>query len=214
MRATEPGLLGGVPGVPEPPDDGKFKHEGGFSLVTDTGGGRVKKLPSFYVNSSQTYAHRDLATVQHRLARAVDVFQSTSGRSTYMLTACEVGGRKGLYGTDFFNRSVYRQQLRRLGMRFSEDPFVEYRPDGTFASDDFDPFEAGFVTLGRRSDNPPGILETRGAYLVHQLTFYRISDVSPEELSRLVQFAGGIQAIAATDPGDLVAALSGAAAPS
>ena len=203
-----------MPGVAEPPDDGKFKHEGGFSLVTDPGGGRVKKLPSFYVNTSQTYAHRDLAAVQHRLARAIEVFQSTADRSTYMLTACEVGGRKGLYGTDFFNRTVYRQQLKRLGMRFSDDPFVEYRPDGRFASDDFDPFETEFVTLWRRSDNPPGIIETSGAILVHQLTFYRISDVSPEELNRLVRFAAGVDALAATDAGDLVAALTGAAAPS
>lgn len=214
MRATEPGLLGDLPGVTEPPDDGKFRHEGGFSLVTDPAGGRVKKLPSFYVNSSQTYAHRELAAVQHRLARAVDVFQSTAERSSYMLTACEVAGRKGLYGTDMFNRSVYRQQLKRLGMRFSDDPFVEYRPDGRFASEDFDPFDAEFVTLLRRSDNPPGIIETHGALLVHQLTFYRVSDVSPEELNRLVRFAAGVDALAATDAADLVAALSGAPAPS
>ncbi len=201
-------------GVASPPDDGRHRHEGGFSLVTDTSGGRVKKLPSFYVNTSQVYAHRDLGVVRHRLRRAVEAFTFSGERSVYMVTACEVAGRRGLYGTDFFNRSVYRLQLRRLGVRFSEDPFVEWHRDGTFSSEDFEPFEPEFVTLGRRSDNPPGVMETAGAYLVHQLTYYRITDLSPEELNRLVRLADRIDALSATDAADLVAALSGAAATS
>jgi hypothetical protein len=210
VRATEPGLLEGLPGRPDRPDDGKHEHAGGFSLVTDTSGSRVKKLPSFYVNTSQMYAHRDLEVVRDRLEGAVDAFVSSAERASYMLTACEIGGRKGLYGTDFFNRSAYRQRLKRLGARFSDHPFSVFGDDGTFASEDFDPFRPEFLTLGTLSTNPPGVRETTGAYLVHQLTFYRIADVGQEELRRLVDVAGGLKGLSATDPADLVAVLSGA----
>lgn len=190
------------------PPEGADTKEGGFSLVTDTSGGRVTKLPSFYVNTSQTYGHRDVAVVQRRLARAVEAFRRSADRSTYMLTACEIAGRRGLYGTDFFNRSAYRRKLERLGMRFSDDPFVVFGEDGTFRSDDFEPFEATFLTLGRRSSSPPGVVPMEGAFLVYQLTYYRIADVHAEELARLVHLAGSLDALSATDPSDLAAALT------
>ena len=207
MRATEPGLFAGIDGRPEPPE-GAYTREGGFSLVTDTSGGRVKKLPSYYVNTSQLYAHRDTTVVNAKLRRAVELFQASAETPTYMVTACEIAGRKGLYGTDFFNRSAYRQQLKRLGMRFSDDPFARF--DGTtFTSDDFEAFEPEFLTLPRRSDNPPGVVPMKGALLVHRLTFYRIADIGPQELSTLVQLAGRIDALSATEAADLAAALSG-----
>lgn len=208
MRSTEPGLLDGIEGVPEPPDDAGVRNVGGFSLVTDTSGGRVKKLPSFYVNTSQLYADRDVAKVRARLERAVRAFSADEPRGTYMMTACAIGDRKGLYGTDFFNRSAYRQKLRRLGMRFSDDPFVVMNPDGTFESDDFEPFEPSFLTMPRRSDTPPGVVPTEGGRLVYQLTYYRIADLDPPELGRLVALAGKIDAVSATEPEDLAAALA------
>lgn len=206
VRATEPGLLEGIAGRPEPPE-GAIEYAGGFSVVTDTGDGRVKKLPSFYVNTSQMYAHRDVAVVRAKLDRAIEAFTIT-GRGAYMLTPCEIGGRKGLYGTDFFNRSAYRLKLKRLGMRFSDDPFVTFRDDSAFEASDFAPFEPTFITLPRRSDAPPGVVPTKGAMLVYQLTFYRIADIPPEELSRLVAIARTLDAMSATEPEDLVEALS------
>jgi hypothetical protein len=175
--------------------------------VTDTSGGRVKKLPSLYVNNSQLYADRDPARVRTKLDRAIRLFSTDDPRGAYMLTACEIGGRKGLYGSDFFNRSAYRQKLRRLGMRFSGDPFVVMNPDGTFESDDFDPFEPAFLTMPRRSDSPPGVVTVEGGFLVYQLTYYRIADLEPDELRRLVTLAGRIDAPSATEPEDLAAAL-------
>ncbi|MFN2589018.1 MAG: hypothetical protein ABR613_12995 [Actinomycetota bacterium] len=208
VRATGRGFLAGVPGRAQPPDDGTYRHEGGFSLVTYTNGGRVRKLPSLYVNTTQVYADRDVAVVRAQLDRAVQAFMTSAERATYMLTACEIGGRKGLYGTDFFNRSVYRRRLERLGMRFSREPFVSFHGDAAFEATDFEPFTPAFLTLPRRSDDPAEPWHLRGALLVHQLTFFRIADISPDELSSLVAVAGGLDAVGATEPEDLAAALA------
>ena len=127
-----------------------------------------------------------------------------------MLTACEVGGRKGLYGTDLFNRSAYRNKMKRLGMRFSDDPFVTFDGTEVFSSDDFDPFVPEFLTLPLRSNRPEGVIEVRGAYLVHQISFYRLADLPVEELRAIVRLAGRIDAYSATEPEDLKSALTGA----
>ncbi|HYP22495.1 MAG TPA: hypothetical protein VEV43_02890 [Actinomycetota bacterium] len=212
MRSTAPGLLGGLPGEPEAPA-GALTREGGFSLVAGTADGRVKKLPSLYVNSIQVYAARDVSLVQAKLARAVDAFMASARVSTYMLTACEIGGRRGLFGTDFFNRSIYRQKLKRLGMTFSDDLYVMMSEDGTFYAQDRDPFVPEFVTLQKTSPPRPGADRVSGGFLVYLLSYYRIADIEAPELSRLVALAREIEALRANEPEDLVAALTGAASP-
>jgi hypothetical protein len=172
----------------------------------------VKKLPSLYVNNTQVYAARDVALVQEKLARAADAFMSSSRVSTYMLTACEIGGRRGLFGTDFFNRSIYRQKLKRLGMTFSDDLYVMMNEDGTFYAQDRDPFVPEFVTLQKTSPPRPGVTLVTGGLLVYLLSYYRIADVGPEELSRLVTLSQRVDAMRANEPADLVGALTGAAA--
>lgn len=211
VRATEPGLLTGVEGEAEPPADA-LKKEGAFNLVTGTADGRVKKLPSLYVNSIQVYAARELSLVQEKLRRAVGAFRSSAGTPTYMLTACEIGGRRGLFGTDFFNRSIYRQKLKRLGMRFSDDLFVMMNPDGTFYAEDREPFDPEFITLQKTSPPQPGVTRVTGGFLVYLLSYYRIADIGADELSRLVALARKVDAMRASEPADLADALTGAAA--
>ena len=211
MRATAPGLLEGLPGRAAPPED-EHKREGAFSLIAGTADGRVKKLPSLYVNSTQVYAARDVSLVQTKLARAVDAFMSSATISTYMLTACEIGGRRGLYGTDFFNRSIYRQKLKRLGMTFSDDLYVMMNEDGTFYAQDRDPFVPEFVTLQKTSPPQPGVTRVTGGFLVYLLSYYRIADISADELARIVALAKEVDAMRASEPADLAAALTGAGA--
>lgn len=208
MRATEPGLLDGLPGQPEPPADA-FAREGAFNLVTGTADGRVKKLPSLYVNSIQVYAARDTAIVQAKLGRAVEAFMSSGETPTYMLTACEIGGRRGLYGTDFFNRSIYRQKLKRLGMTFSDDLYVMMDEDGAFYAQDRDPFVPEFVTLQKTSPPQPGVTRITGGLLVYLLSYYRIADIDASELSRVVALARTVDALRANEPADLAEALTG-----
>ncbi|MDQ3952628.1 MAG: hypothetical protein M3279_06665 [Actinomycetota bacterium] len=208
MRATEPGLLDRLPGEPAPPGDAPSR-EGAFSLVAGTADGRVKKLPSLYVNTVQTFAARDLSLVRAKLDRTVEVFRSSARTPTYMLTACEIGGRRGLFGTDFFNRSIYRRKLERLGMTFSDDLFVMMGEDGSFYAADREPFVPEFVTLQKTSPPQPGAARVTGGYLVYLLTYYRIADIDADELSRLVALAGGIEALRANEPADLAGALTG-----
>ena len=210
MRATAPGLLGDVPGQPQPPDDA-LRREGAFSLIAGTADGRVKKFPSLYVNNIQVYAARDLEAVRTKLGRAVEAFTSSARVPTYMMTACEIGGRRGLFGTDFFNRSIYRLKMKRLGMTFSDDLFVMMGEDGSFHARDRDPFVPEFVTLPKTSPPQPGVTRVAGGYLVYQLTYYRIADISAPELSRVVRLAKEIEALRASEPDDLVEALTGAA---
>ncbi len=172
--------------------------------MAGTGAGRVRKLPSVYVNDVQVYADRDVAAVQRVLRRAVRAFTSSHEKATYMLTGCEIGGRRGLYGTDSFNRSPYRRRLERLGMRFSRDPFVVLHEDGTFQSEDGAAFEAAFLTLPPTAE---GVVRLDGAVLLHQLVFYRIADVAAEELTRLAGVAARLDAVAAPDADALAAAL-------
>lgn len=173
----------------------------------------MKKLPSLYVNSIQVFAARDVALVQTKLRRAVGAFMSSDETPAYMVTACEIGGRRGLFGTDFFNRSVYRQKMKRLGMTFSDDLYVMMDAGGAFYAEDRDPFVPEFVTLQKTSPPLPGATRVTGGFLVYLLSYYRIADIGPSELSRLVALAKEIDAVRANEPDDLAAALTGAAAP-
>lgn len=180
--------------------------------MAGTADGRVKMFPSLYVNSIQVFAARDVGLVQQKLRRTIDAFTSSAQTPTYMLTACEIGGRPGLFGTDFFNRSIYRQKMKRLGMTFSDDPYVMMNEDGTFYSQDRDAFAPEFVTLQKTSPPRPGVTHVSGGMLVYLLTYYRIADISPEELSRVVALARRVEALRANEPADLAEALTGAAA--
>lgn len=203
-------MLDGLAGRSEPPE-GEPHREGAFSLVTGTADGRVKKLPSLYTNTIQVYAARDLSLVRAKARRAADAFTASAQVPTYMLTACEVGGRRGLYGTDFFNRSIYRQKLKRLGMTLSDDLYVMMDADGRFYAEDRDPFVPEFVTMQKTSPPQPGVRRTSGGFLVYILTYYRIADIPAPELSRIAALARQVDALGASDPADLVAALTGEA---
>lgn len=161
------------------------------------------------MNSIQVYADRDLSSVQSKLRRATAAFRSSEKVPTYMLTACEIGGRRGLFGTDFFNRSIYRQKLKRLGMTFSDDLYVMMREDGSFYAEDRDPFMPGFVTLQKTSPPQPGVTRVTGGLLVYLLSYYRIADIDAPELARLVALARDVDALRSNDPAELAAALTG-----
>jgi hypothetical protein len=206
VRATHPGLLDGLPGEPEPPEDAR-QSPAGISLVVDDAGKKVRNLPCVYVNTTQVYAHRDVDVAKSKLHEVVDVFVRSGETPAYMLTACEIDGRRGLYGTDFYNRSQYRLGLRRLGMRFSDHPFVFFDGDRTFRADDLGAFTPSFVAMGRRSDNPSGTVETGGALLLYHLAYYRIADIGARELSALARLLPEVEALSATEPEDLAAAL-------
>ncbi len=211
MRATAPGLLTDLPGSPRPPAEAR-ESPGSFSVVVDESGGRTRNLPSLYVNNTQLYAHRDVGVMIDRLHEAVDAFVRAPERPAYMLTACEIDGRRGLFATDFYNRSPYRHKLRRLGMTFSDHPFVFFDGASQFVAADTEPFRPSFVALGGESDRPPGVVRTSGARFLQLFTFYRVADIGAAELSALARLLPTVEGLSATEPEDLVDALRPATA--
>ena len=205
MRATHAGLLDGVDGRDRPPEGENLK-EGGFSFVVDNAAGRIRQLPSLYVNDVQLFADRDVDRVRDLLVHVVDAFMRSGERATYMLTACEIGGRRGLYGSTFFNRATTRRDLARLGMTFSDDPFTVFGADGTFASADRSPFTPEFVTFPLE---PGGARVTRWtpAALLHRTAFYRIADIAEDEVARLAAALAGCAGLSARTAPDLAAAV-------
>ncbi len=201
-----PGLLDRVPGEPRPPEDAR-ESPGSFSVVVDASDKRTRSLPSLYVNNTQVYAHRDVDVVVTKLREAVDTFVRSHEQPAYMLTACELDGRRGLFGTDFYNRSAYRHRLKRLGMVFSDRLFTYFDGEATFRADDFEPFEPSFVALGRESNRLPGVVRTKGARLLQLFTFYRIADIDAQELSALARMLPSVDGLSATEPEDLAAEL-------
>ncbi|HEX2295926.1 MAG TPA: hypothetical protein VHN37_11525 [Actinomycetota bacterium] len=148
-----------------------------------------------------------MSVVVDRLHEAVDAFVRSPERPAYMLTACAIDGRRGLFATDFYNRSAYRHRLRRLGMTFSDHPFAFFDGESRFAAADTEHFRPSFVALAGQSDRPPGIVRTTGARFLHLFTFYRIADIDAVELSALARLLPAVEGLSATEPEDLVDAL-------
>lgn len=176
-------------------------------MVVDEGRGRTRRLPSLFVNDVQVYSDRDLGRVRAHLVHAVDAFVHSGQRATYMLTACEIGGRPGLYGSTFFNRATARRDLARLGMTFSDDPFTFFGADGTFAARDRAPFRPEFVTLPLEPEGERVTRWSAGAAL-HRAAYYRIADIGQEEIARLAAVVAACPVLSARSARDLAEAIA------
>lgn len=208
-----PGVLSDLPeGSPADPDSPRF--EGVFNLVTETpdepNGKRVsRKLPTLFFGRAPIFADRSVDKVATRLGRVAEIALEAWERPTYLLQPCALGNRVGLYARDLMNRSAFRARLRRLGVEFTEDPFVTFTESSRFGCRDWGEFEPSFViTRGYDSDDPNKIIESTHALLAFWLTTYRMGSIDPEELRRLVAACRGIQSAAAKNPEAVVARLS------
>lgn len=158
-----------------------------LTLVVDDSDKRIRQVPTLYMGRSPIFGARDLTKVKERLSLMIEVIRLVSLRPTYMLTACEFNGEKGLCGRDFFNRSAYRSRLRQLGMRFSDHP-VTYFNGQEFACDGWEAFVPKFVILRKDWDYPEdysGVIRTTGGVLTFHLCAYRLQGVGAEELRQL-----------------------------
>jgi hypothetical protein len=99
--------------------------------------------------------------------------------------------------------------MKRLGMTFSDDLYVMMNEDGSFYAQDRDSFVPEFLTLQKTSPPQPGATPVTGGFLVYLFSYYRIADIDPSELSRVVALSRRIQAVRANEPSDLAAALTG-----
>lgn len=190
-----------------PLNNGVPRREGVLSLVVDRNRGKVRRLPSLYLGTSQIFADRDVDRVIDRLVATAAAVVRGKEEPTFMLHACKFAGMLGLYGRDFFNRAVYRRKLQRLGMRFATDSLVRMTAQGSFECADWGEFTPRFVVLGMDAEDPTVVVRTRGAELLFRLASTSLGDVSPADLKRLLPVALSLPALSAARPEALVGAL-------
>jgi hypothetical protein len=176
-----------------------------FSLVIDPPRKRgVRRLPSLYFRYAQLYAARNVEEVLERLEETSSRFLVAEERPLYLLNACELDGRPGLYGRDFFNRSMFRRELSAAGMRFAEDPFVRLNPDGTFSCADWGSLKADFVIQDATAVGGPPIVRMSGATLLYWINGRRLGKLTRGDLRSLAKAFSGLTAVNALEPTDLM----------
>ena len=191
-------MVGSLPEGPATPEDAP-RHSAIFTVASFDQEGPVRRFPGLFFGKAQMYADRDAAKLQPRLARLVEAsFEAVRGM-LFLLQACEIDGRRGLYGRDMMNRSAYRQKLTRAGVRFADDPFVQLTDDRLFSCRDWGAFEADFAILRGWGDTTEDIARPVGAELLFDLTTFRLGKFAPQELAQLKEAANKIEAVAGLD---------------
>lgn len=207
-RANAPGLLDGLPIEWGDPADDATRFDGIFSLVVDGSGGRTRRLPSLYHANAQLFAHRDVDAVRARLVRTVDTVLAAGEQPSYLVTACRVGERHGLYARDIFNRDPFRLRAARAGLVLADDSYVHLKPDGRFETIGWAPFHPEFVVVNEVRA-PDGVTNrNRGAFLAFLFGILRVGDMGVVELHHLVRTIKTAEVVTTDDPEELVATLS------
>ncbi len=210
------GLLDDLPTPTADPPNGAVRHEGVFSLVVDDSGDRVRSLPSAYFGAAQIFADRDVAKVKQVLTRSVRVALEADKVPSYLITACRLGNKFGLYTKDIFNRSVFRRRVSRAGLDFADDPFVEMTPDGRFRCEGGDVFHPAFVLVNKLATvgaSPSGVLAhsddnvNRGGFLTFLFGILRVGTVRPDELRALGRMIPTLEVVSEADPEEAVEAI-------
>lgn len=212
-RSTQPGLLAGLP-VPwdTPPDDAP-RYDGIFSLLVDDPGKRTRSLPSVYHANAQLFADRDVHKARARLVQTVEAVLHSRERPAYLVAACRVDGRRGLYARDVFNREPFRLKAIRAGLEIADDPYVRMTPSGEFECEGWEPFRPEFVVAkslrgprGREAENV-----NKGAFLTFLFGILRVGDMGMVELHHLVSTIKNADVVVEDGPEELVEALRTAA---
>lgn len=187
-------------------DEDAFRSEGALSLVVDEGPAQVHKLPSIYFGQAQVFADRDLEVVRRELVERTQITIASFTEALYALVPCRYRGKVGLYGRDFFNRATFRRRLERLGVEFAPDSHVTLREEG-FVSSTWGPIQPSFVVLALHVEDPAGVENTSGGFLVFGIAGFRLGAVSQAEMGLLARILRGVKSFSAQDPKVLLDAL-------
>jgi hypothetical protein len=193
------GVLGSSPIAGANRPGAGHEVDAAFSLVVDEGQSHVRRLPTLYFRTSPVFAHRQLTAVWERLERTLVALEVADRHPTYVMNACEIAGRRGLYARDLFSRSTYRRRLERRGMTFAHDPWVRFRGK-EFECDDWGLFDPEFVILLSDLGDPKAIAQIHGGRVPFSISTYRLGLLKPEELRQLVKVLGSIDAVGSDDP--------------
>jgi hypothetical protein len=203
-RTTAEGLLQGLTMAVVEPPAGATLHDGVFSLVVDPPTKRLRRLPTMYIRGAPVFAHRDVGPVIDSLHRTIEVVQSAQERPTYALQACRLDGEPGLYGADVYNRSGFRNRLGRLGMNFSNDPYVSLSPEGKMQCTDWGNFEPRFFIIGVGTPQRETIVEMTGAMALVLMSNSRFGQLDRAELHALAGLFSSVRGVGCRDPKTLV----------
>jgi hypothetical protein len=206
-RCTSPGLLADLPVPWETPPPDATLREGIFSLVVEDDTGRTRQLPSLYHGNAHIFAHRDVDEVRARLVRTVQAVLEADARPSYLVTACRLGDRFGLYARDIFNRDAFRLRAARAGLVLAEEPYVAMTEDGSFTCEGWEPFRPDFIVVKSLRSAGGDANLNRGAFLTFMFGILRVGDMGAVELHHLVKTIKTAEIVADDDPAHLVETL-------
>lgn len=165
-----------------------------------------------YHANAHLFADRDVTKAQHRLVQTIEAVLHSKERPAYLVAACRVDGRKGLYARDVFNREPFRLQAIRAGLEIADDPYVRMTPSGDFECEGWEPFRPEYVVVtsirgprGREAENI-----NKGAFLTFLFGILRVGDMGMVELHHLVSTIKGAEVVDLDDPEQLVETLRAA----
>jgi hypothetical protein len=205
VRSTVPDVLATLPfdfeAVPEDTEANTMSGYLSFVGGSDERRG-VRRLPSVYLLAGQLFADRDVQLVKARLILQVEIARTARRRSLYLAHACEFHGLKGLYIRDQFNRSAYRNRLRRRGVVFADDPIAEFR-DGEFSVQDWGSFRPSFVIGGGETDDDGAVQRYEGLRAAFAMTAVRLGMPSTREVIEIQAALASAPMLATSDPRQL-----------
>lgn len=205
IRCTERDFL--PPQHHQDPPAGSARFEGVLSVVIGDPSQRVRRLPSIYLGPSLIFASRRSEDLLPHLERSLEIVRSAAHNPTYALTRVQLDGRNGLYARDMSVRDAFRRFLQRSGLSFSDEPFVRLSDSGFLAEGDVQ-LEPEFIILGHYDEeDPERVLETSGAFVPFTLAAFRLGQVSPDELRRLVELCKDKLVLSSANAPNLVQAL-------
>lgn len=167
-----------------------------------------------YHGNAQLYADRDVDKVRARLVRTIDAVLRSQEQPSYLITACRVDGRPGLFARDVYNRAPFRIRVARAGLELSDDTYVRMTPAGEFECDGWEPFRPEYIVVknlpgprGREHENV-----NKGALLAFLFGILRVGDFGVTELHHVVSAIKGAEVVDEEDPERLVEVLRGLSA--
>jgi hypothetical protein len=208
LRSTAPNVLEDFEGfVPEPPADAE-KEEGLFSIVIKDQSTKVRQLPSLYFGSSLISSEREVERLQRDLGKILGFVRNAENVPTFMMQACKYDNRIGLYSRDLCRRTSLRVRLQRLGLAFSNDPWVTLTPEGNFQTTDWGRFRPEFqIAFSAKGEDDP-LEEVKGARVSFLMATYRLGLIPATELHHLVNLVTSIRTFAGGDAQALTKAIA------
>jgi hypothetical protein len=212
IRSTAEDVLAPLGYRAKDPPRGAETHERVFSFVIDEGDGKTRSLPMLYHGPAQIFADRHLENLGLRLNQALEAIAAVQDdESIYMINACRIGDRYGLYGRDVFNRASFRVHMSRLGVEFAEDPYVRLLPSGRFDCRDWGEVDPDFmIGGGPYPPDPEQVDNRRGGMAPFMFGVLRMGRITAPELKHLAGFVRRAPVLSSQSPRAVVGQLAAA----